>query len=78
MAGPLIEAEAGVTVDYLATNNAATAVVQFDGLLGAGDSKRNKGEVRDVNIGADLALGRAFKDLGNELIDRAMSELDAR
>lgn len=78
MAGPVLEDNSDVAVQYLATDNAATAVVEFDGLTGAGDSKRNKGEVRNVNVGADLALGRAFIDLGTELIGRAYEQLDER
>lgn len=70
--------DADFHIQYLATDNAATAVVEFDGLAGSGDSKRNKGEVRDVEIGADLAIGRAFQDLGREFIDRAYERLDSR
>jgi hypothetical protein len=65
-----------IELDYLATANAATAVVEFDGLIGAGDSKRNNGERRNLSVGADLAIGRAFIDLGTELIERAYDNLE--
>ncbi len=78
-AGPVLEigpTEDDFTLDYLATANAATAVVEFDGLIGAGDSKRNNGEPRNLDVGTDLAIGRAFIDLGYELIGRAYNNLE--
>lgn len=75
-AGPVLQDEQDVAISALAVDNAAVAVVEFDGLVGSGDSKRNNGEPRNVNIGYDLALGRAFIDLGSELIGRAYDLLE--
>lgn len=64
-----------VTLQALGTTNVAAAVVTFDGIEGEGDSKRNNGEKRQPQVGMDLAIGRAFQDLGQRLIKRAYDAL---
>lgn len=63
-------------VKGMAGENAAVATVEYDGMVAYGDSKRNKGEIRNADVGLDLAIGRAFIRLGDELVDRAYAQLD--
>lgn len=65
-------------VNGMAGENAAVATVEYDGMVAYGDSKRNKGEVRNADVGLDLAIGRAFIRLGDELVDRAYAQLDSQ
>lgn len=65
-------------VKGMAGENAAVATVDYDGIVAYGDSKRNKGEVRNADVGLDLAIGRAFIRLGDELVDRAYAQLDSQ
>lgn len=55
--------------------NAAVAHMQYDGLDAFGDSKRNNGEPFDGEVGGQLAEGRMFIDLGNQIVARAMERL---
>jgi hypothetical protein len=64
-----------VGLQALQTSNVAAAVVSFDGLEGEGDSKRNNGERRQPQVGMDLAIGRAFVDLGKKLQQRGQDAL---
>jgi hypothetical protein len=65
-------------VNSIIADNASVAHVQYGDLEAFGDAKRNKGERRDSQVGRDLAEGRAFLDLGKQLIDRAMARLDCQ
>lgn len=64
-----------VGVQSLTGPHATVAEVYFDGLVAAGDAKRNNGERTRLNVGRDLAIGRALVELGNQLIDRAYDAL---
>jgi len=68
----------GAKVDVIVSHNASVAVVNFDGLVAYGDAKRNKGERRNDEVGRDLALGRAYVELGKKLIARAHKTLDCQ
>jgi hypothetical protein len=65
-----------IQVQAIVSHNASVAVVEYGDLSGFGDAKRNKGERKQDEVGRDLALGRAFIDLGNQLIERGFSRLD--
>lgn len=65
-------------VQVIVGDNASAAYVKYDGLLGIGDAKRNKGEPRNPDVGQDLALGRAFIDLGRQMVARALETLDCQ
>lgn len=65
-------------VTAMAGENAAVATVEYDGIVAYGDSKRNHGEVRNADVGLDLAIGRAFIRLGDEFVDRAYAQLDSQ
>jgi hypothetical protein len=54
-------------VKVMAGENAAVARITFQGLEAFGDSKRAPGDKRDALIGQGLALGRAFRSLGEQL-----------
>lgn len=58
------------------TRNVSVAVLTFDGLEAEGDAKRNNGERFDPEVGLDLAMGRAFLDLGHQLVDRGLERLE--
>lgn len=65
-------------VQVIVGDNASAAYVKYGGLLGIGDAKRNKGERRNADVGQDLALGRAFINLGNQMVARALETLDCQ
>lgn len=66
----------GATVSAIAADDAAAAVVSYDGLTVYGGSKRNKHERKNADVGLDLAIGRAFVNLGKELITRGNERLE--
>lgn len=67
----------GATVSAIAAEDAAAAVVSYDSIVAYGGSKRNKHERKNADVGLDLAIGRAFLNLGKNLIDRANERLDS-
>lgn len=67
-----------IEITALTGDNASVAAVDYDGLTAFGDAKRNKGERRNQSVGEDLAVGRAFINLGHQLIDRAQETLDCQ
>ena len=66
----------GITARAICGDNAAAAVVEHDGIVAYGDSKRNKGERHNADVGLDLAMARAFYDLGDQLTERAYINLE--
>jgi len=68
----------GAEVEVIVSHNASVAVIDFDGLRAYGDAKRNKGERRNDEVGRDLALGRAYIEMGRKLIARAHETLDCQ
>lgn len=68
-----------VEVSALAGPNASVATVTYDDgnvrVTVYGDSKRNKGEIKDAQVGFDLAIGRAFRNLGDELVSEALRRI---
>lgn len=66
----------GISAKAICGDNAAAAVIEHDGLVAYGDSKRNKGERHNADVGLDLALARAFYDLGDQLAERAYAQLE--
>lgn len=64
------------TVTTLSGPHTTVAQVTYGSLTAAGDAKRNKGERTQEQVGRDLAVGRAFIELGNRLIDRAYNLLE--
>lgn len=62
-------------VSYMAGPHVTVAQVSYNGESATGDAKRNKGERQNKNVGRDLAVGRAFIQLGVQLIDRAYDAL---
>lgn len=64
-----------VNIEALVGPNASVAVARHGHLEGYGDAKRNKGEVFDHRIAADLAAGRALISLGETLIQDARERL---
>lgn len=67
---------ARVDVSYLAGNHATVAVAKYDDITVHGDAKRNKGERKNPDVGRELAVGRALRLLGDELVARAYQTLD--
>lgn len=65
-------------IEVIVGHNASVAVIDFDGLRAFGDAKRNKGERKNDEVGRDLALGRAYIDMGKQLIARAHKTLDCQ
>lgn len=63
------------SVQAIAAENAAAAVITYQNKRAYGGSKRNKNERKDASIGLDLAIGRAFINLGHDLIDAANDRL---
>lgn len=72
---PLFDDGPPVHLASLVGHHTATAAAEYDGLVGFGDAKRNKGEVFQDGVGRDLAEGRALIDLGRALVDRAYEAL---
>lgn len=66
-----------VLIEELAGENAAVARVRFGNLSVTGESKRNKGERKQADVGLDLALARALYRLADELTDRAYANLES-
>lgn len=69
-----------VEISCLTGPNASVAAITYDDGNGKrltvyGDSKRNKGEVKDADVGFDLAIGRAFISLGDELVSEALRRI---
>lgn len=65
-----------VELDWMSGPNVAVAKARYgDEYTVVGDSKRNKGETYNEQVGVDLAVGRALVQLGKLLIDRAYASL---
>lgn len=67
---------ARVDVAHLTGNHATVAVAKYDDITVHGDAKRNKGERKNPDVGRELAVGRALRLLGDELVARAYQTLD--
>lgn len=65
----------GVTVEAIAADDAAAAVVRYQGLEAYGSAKRNKNERKNADTGLDLAIGRAFKNLGRKMERRGLDRI---
>lgn len=63
-------------INVIVSYNAAAASITHDGVTAFGDSKRNNGEPRNYRLGSDLAVARAFIDLGEQLENRALNLLE--
>lgn len=64
-----------VTVEAIAADDAAAAVVRYQGLEAYGSSKRNKHERKNADTGLDIAIGRAFKNLGHKMERRGLNRI---
>lgn len=64
-----------VSVEAIAADDAAAAVVRYQGLEAYGSSKRNKGERKNADTGIDLAIGRAFINLGKQMEKRGLKRI---
>lgn len=75
--------ESAVAVHAVQDDNATTVVVQVPwGVLATGSSKREPGDRKDYARAYRLALGRALKSLGHQLLhleaDQLQAEADER
>jgi hypothetical protein len=64
-----------VSVEAIAADDAAAAVVRYQGLEAYGSSKRNKHERKNADTGLDIAIGRAFKNLGKQMENRGLKRI---
>lgn len=69
------EQELDVWYRAIQTDNVTAVMMEYDGIETNGDAKRNNGEVWQKGVGYDLAMGRAFINLGSALIERAYRQL---
>ena len=64
-----------VSVEAIAADDASAAVVRYQGLEAYGSSKRNKHERKNADTGLDIAIGRAFKNLGRQMETRGLKRI---
>lgn len=64
-----------VSVEAIAADDAAAAVVRYQGLEAYGSSKRNKHERKNADTGLDIAIGRAFVNLGRKMEKRGLNRI---
>ena len=64
-----------VSVEAIAADDASAAVVRYQGLEAYGSAKRNKHERKNADTGLDLAIGRAFINLGRKMEKRGLTRI---
>jgi hypothetical protein len=64
-----------VTVEAIAADDASAAVVRYQGIAAYGSAKRNKHERKNADTGLELAIGRAFVNLGQTLQKRGLKRI---
>ena len=64
-----------VSVEAIAAPDAAAAVVRYQGIEAYGSAKRNKHERKNADTGLDLAIGRAFENLGKAMQKRGLKRI---
>lgn len=64
-----------VVVEAIAADDASAAVVRYQGLEAFGSAKRNKHERKNAETGLDIAIGRAFKNLGKQMETRGLKRI---
>lgn len=64
-----------VVVEAIAADDASAAVVRYQGLEAFGSAKRNKHERKNADTGLDIAIGRAFKNLGKQMETRGLKRI---
>jgi hypothetical protein len=64
-----------VSVEAIAADDASAAVVRYQGLEAYGSAKRNKHERKNADTGIDLAVGRAFVNLGKQMQKRGLKRI---
>jgi hypothetical protein len=64
-----------VSVEAIAADDTSAAVVRYQGLEAYGGAKRNKHEPKNADTGLDLAIGRAFVNLGKQMQKRGLKRI---